>query len=100
MILMGLTHYIPGPLFTKKILSGWYRIYIINLGSALAIMPSHQQNRHDFADGRKNMNGIFNNYVCSASHMRPGGRLNKKDGLTRYGDSHVKDKTSLRPSYL
>ena len=24
----------------------------------------------------------------------PGGRLNKKDGLTRYGDSHVKDKTS------
>ena len=26
--------------------------------------------------------------------------LNKKDGLTRYGDSHVKDKTSYRPSYL
>ena len=25
---------------------------------------------------------------------RPGGRLNKKDGLTKYGDSHVKDKTS------
>ena len=24
----------------------------------------------------------------------PGGRLNKKDGLTRYGDSHVKDKKS------
>ena len=24
----------------------------------------------------------------------PGGRLNKKDGLTRYGDSHDKDKTS------
>ena len=23
-----------------------------------------------------------------------GGRLNKKDGLTRYGDCHVKDKTS------
>ena len=23
-----------------------------------------------------------------------GGRLNKKDGLTRFGDSHVKDKTS------
>ena len=31
------------------------------------------------------------------NHVRkkgPGGRLNKKDGLTRYGDSHVKDKTS------
>ena len=26
--------------------------------------------------------------------MSPGGRLNNKDGLTRYGDSHVKDKTS------
>ena len=26
--------------------------------------------------------------------QRPGGRLNKKDGLTRYGNSHVKDKTS------
>ena len=25
---------------------------------------------------------------------KAGGRLNKKDGLTRYGDSHVKDKTS------
>ena len=31
---------------------------------------------------------------------RPGGRLNKKDRLTGYGDSHVKDKTSYRPSYL
>ena len=26
--------------------------------------------------------------------LRPGGGLNKKDSLTRYGDSHVKDKTS------
>ena len=26
--------------------------------------------------------------------MDAGGRLNKKDGPTRYGDSHVKDKTS------
>ena len=32
--------------------------------------------------------------------VQPGGRLNKKDGLTRYGDSHVKDKTPYRPSYL
>ena len=28
------------------------------------------------------------------SPRTPGGRLNKKDGLTRYGNSHVKDKTS------
>ena len=26
--------------------------------------------------------------------VESGGRLNKKDGLTRYGDSHVKDMTS------
>ena len=30
----------------------------------------------------------------SFSNPTPGGRLNKKDGLTRYGNSHVKDKTS------
>ena len=29
------------------------------------------------------------NILCES-----GGRLNKKDGLTRYGNSHVKDKTS------
>ena len=28
------------------------------------------------------------------SDSQPGGRLNKKDGLTRYGDSHVKDNKS------
>ena len=35
-------------------------------------------------------------------HVRksPGGRLNKKDRLSRYGDSHVKDKTAARTSYL
>ena len=33
-------------------------------------------------------------YFNKRHHGRPGGRLNKKDGLTRYGDSHVKDKTS------
>ena len=32
-------------------------------------------------------------FEVPADHQ-PGGRLNKKDGLTRYGDSHVKDKTS------
>ena len=32
--------------------------------------------------------------ITHGGAMDPGGRLNKKDGLTRYGDSHVKDKTS------
>ena len=34
---------------------------------------------------------------CAGAWMTektPGGRLNKKDGLTRYGDSYVKDKMS------
>ena len=33
-------------------------------------------------------------WVKYFSVQSPGGRLNKKDGLTRYGNSHVKDKTS------
>ena len=33
-------------------------------------------------------------YNMNTSDLESGGRLNKKDGLTRYGDSHVKDKTS------
>ena len=33
-------------------------------------------------------------YQMKAASQSSGGRLNKKDGLTRYGDSHVKDKTS------
>ena len=37
---------------------------------------------------------------CLYIEKPPGGRLNKKDCLTGYGDSHVKDKTSYRPSYL
>ena len=40
--------------------------------AALAITPSYQQNTHDFADGRKKTNDIFNNYIYSASHMRSG----------------------------
>ena len=35
-----------------------------------------------------------NGLVTDVTKPLPGGRLNKKDGLTRYGDSHVKDKTS------
>ena len=38
---------------------------------------------------------IYRQYdVWDSSWLISGGRLNKKDGLTRYGDSHVKDKTS------
>ena len=38
------------------------------------------------------------NYIVRLSKpgafKNTGGRLNKKGGLTRYGNSHVKDKTS------
>ena len=37
--------------------------------------------------------GVSDRYNTDHRTMT-GGRLNKKDGLTRYGDSHVKDKTS------
>ena len=53
----------------------------------------------------KNLIAVFKEFeICSglkinldktiAKILGPGGRLNKKDGLTRYGNSHVKDKTS------
>ena len=35
-----------------------------------------------------------NFYIHKVKIMPSGSRLNKKDGLTRYGNSHVKDKTS------
>ena len=37
---------------------------------------------------------LENTGILAFAYTRPGGRLNKKDGLTRYGNSHVKDKTS------
>ena len=43
---------------------------------------------------------MFDAYFQCIDDLHPGGRLNKKDRLTGYGDSHVKDKTSYRPSYL
>ena len=37
---------------------------------------------------------VGSNVRHGVDYLHSGGRLNKKDGLTRYGDSHVKDKTS------
>ena len=43
-------------------------------------------------------------FIVSADDLwypqAPGPRLNIKDRLSRYGDSHVKDKTAGRTSYL
>ena len=53
-----------------------------------------------FAYSKKSLHHLLN-YTHMQTHLRtPGGRLNKKDRLTGYDDSHVKDKTSYRPSYL
>ena len=45
-----------------------------------------------------NQSYVLNNLAAKDLAMQgaktSGGRLNKKDGLTRYGNSHVKDKTS------
>ena len=37
---------------------------------------------------------IIFEYILMMDIESTGGRLNKKDGLTRYSKSHVKDKTS------
>ena len=37
---------------------------------------------------------LYTEQKTAVLKQNPGGRLNKKDGLTRYGNSHVKDKTS------
>ena len=48
--------------------------------------------------GSRDIQGNIRVYSYTSDSVQdcqyPGGRLNKKDGLTRYGDSHVKDKTS------
>ena len=58
---------------------------------------TNNQGRRDNVNQR-NDNGGRQEYSRQDSNggytRNPGGRLNKKDGLTRYGDSHVKDKTS------
>ena len=47
--------------------------------------------RQIMGDTHTELEGDLSNWITT---KKSGGRLNKKDGLTRYGDSHVKDKTS------
>ena len=62
-----------------------------------------QISRHAQVENMRNVEGIWNGvFMCWSWILKyfrvlsenTGGRLNKKDGLTRYGNSHVKDKTS------
>ena len=62
--------------------------FVVNLNNVLKKQSSlvgGDLRRHDARTAMRNVLG---------RNVWPGGRLNKKDGLTRYGDSHVKDKTS------
>ena len=58
----------------------WWRHHVLGQFSQALTLPYH------VVPNLSKFSWISNN--------DPGGRLNKKDGLTRYGDSHVKDKTS------
>ena len=49
---------------------------------------------HNFINLFTGYNENSSGELAKCSEIPPGGRLNKKDGLTRYGDFHVKDKTS------
>ena len=58
-------------------------------------MLSHQQNTYVFADGCKNMNDIFNIYVCRASHMRPGLHFQNVSGKPWTCIVMTKDETKI-----
>ena len=48
----------------------------------------------DSPSGRFHKETMNNGNNGASFTNNSGGRLNKKDGITRYGNSHVKDKTS------
>ena len=69
-----------------------YELNIINYKVEMSLAHDLRKyvdlNSYPFWCWNQNTPGYHGCWWC------PGGRLNKKDGLTRYGDSHVKDKTS------
>ena len=89
-------HCIRTHLFTSNHLFHWWGVWFLvkpqlKLGHGWEIMST-------ICTGRTYDTKIMHTFlcvsVCCDYIIPPGGRLNKKDGLTRYGDSHVKDKTS------
>ena len=73
----------------------YFLIQLILLMLLISIIEIHF-NCIFFQTPISNIEICFNNIFLKEHSVSlwPGGRLNKKDGLTRYGDSHVKDKTS------
>ena len=85
--------YISSVLYLMTALPHWYTAVIssarITTGEGLLI-PSWKW----YTTKPHSESSLCSEIMPSSSHCQPGGRLIKKDGLTRYGDSHVKDKTS------
>ena len=82
------------------LLNTWHRVYSTYIH--FIYIPYICIYIYIYTPSNRNKLGIMyyiNNLFQEVLHKRtvepePGGRLNKKDGLTRYGNSHVKDKTS------
>ena len=63
----------------------------------IEILPMFILHKHIYGcwrSGNGRSQGINRQPIDLVLLEHSGGRLNKKDGLTGYGDSHVKDKTS------
>ena len=79
-------------LFCKRLrfnVSNYVSLYS-SLELCVIIPPVYES----LVSGNKGISFEFTQRDLGNHTSRPGGRLNKKDGLTRYGNSHVKDKTS------
>ena len=78
---------------TVRIYNQWFCLLVI-----LNTVWLHTRATYSIDGGSNRHLGYFSSwcqlYSFAVVHLQPVGRLNKKDGLTRYGDSHVKDKTS------
>ena len=74
-------------MLVKKYFETWYISEAVFRKSMLII-------NIDFTKWSQSQIHKVNLHSVCLIYQLPGGRLNKKDGLTRYGDSHVKDKTS------
>ena len=79
----------------NKLSSYWYSIEILWKCMCLInkIIKLYQQCLH-YLNNKQWINSLNICEINLGITVSAGGRLNKKDGLTRYGDSHVKDNTS------
>ena len=79
----------------------WYFLVSLNYIYTFSTFRSLLNSNGDWTITRYS-GSVTDSTSCSSpsSGLWAGPRLNKKDRLSRYGDSHVKDKTAGRTSYL